>query len=1590
MKPKSTLRSFLLLAGSSLLAVSSASAQNLQWDANGTTAGQTNGGGAWLAPNLWYDGAANTTWSPGANAVFGGAATAGGAVTLASPTSVGSITFNQFTGTYTLGTAGQALTVNGGVTLNSTGAVVTFVSPILIGGTQTWSNASGSALTAAAITGTAGTGNTQTITVGSSGAGGITLGGIIGDGPNGGAVALAINNTGTGATTLSGANTFSGGVTLSGGQVANIGLGSYAGFGTGTLTITGGNLHYSNATGTSTIGNQLNLSGSLQFSRAGTGSPVAAFTGNATLAGNFTTTLSATQPVAGVIFSGNIGQSVGSSLSLGGATTYTLSGDNSFSGGLTFSGTTLNINSATALGTGTFTLTSGTLNNTSLGGAVTMTANNAQNWNADLTFTGANSLNMGNGTVTINNNRTVTVSANTLAVGGINQSGGTRALTKNGNGTLAITGSSDYTGTTTVNAGTLNLGGGTAGGSLASPTLTLAGGAFSYTRTGGTTQSFTTTNFNSAASTISVAAGNTLNLGTVTRVAGATIDLTTAGTLAANTSNNVNGFMPGFTIGQAWAVANGADTPITAFADYTLTSVAGTSADNYSSTSNIDVDNDGGAIDAGITVNSLRFSAAAANTLTLTEANVVTGGILVGSSVGGNLSTITGGTLTGAANSELLVMQNNTSAGLTISSVIADNTATSFTKAGAGLLTLAGNNTFTGGLLINAGTVAIGNAGALNNTSGSENVVTFSAGSTGTLRLAGNSIVIRSLASNAATPGAPVVENASSTAATLTVGNSGNAASTFAGVIQDGAGGGALTLVKSGTGILLLSGNANTYSGGTVINAGQLRIVSDASLGNSNGSITLNGGQLLGNNTNPQVGNGGGVSISSARQVTIGAAGGGIGANGNNNFTTTGKLSGSGTFTNFAVSGFGGRSVNFNSLENDFTGGIIIQGSQEISTVSVNSLLDSGNNIIFTNPTWAFGGFAYGAGATTPLVLSNRAFELNSGANALTATIANNNTTHAFSTSQNLIATGSGAKTLILSAVAGPTNVFSGQISNGSDGGTVTLTKTGAGTWAVSGANSYGGITTISAGTLEVSTLANGNANSGIGASPNAASNLVFGAATATLRYTGSGNVTTDRGFTLSSGAGGGATIESSGTGTLSFDNSVAINYGTASQTRNFTLGGTNTGANTFAKTLTDNTSALSFTKTGNGRWILSGTNTYTGTTTVNGGVLQAAVSSGGLPTSSILQLRGGVFQSSGTFSRTVGTAAGNVNWSTSSGGFAAIGGALNLQLNNGTAAVTWNGSSMVQTGQTLIFGSTSADSLVDFQNALNLGSSSSGQRTIQVIDNPGSATDRARISGNISNSAAGWGILKTGDGTLELTGTNSYTGATTVTQGTLSLIGGSQASPITVDGGSLGFTLGSATTSSSSLTFTSGTVKIIGTPTLPSYTLITADGGFSGVPVLNAPVPGYQLVVDGNTLKLDSTGALSPYDTWSGSAAFDADANGDGVSNGLAFLLGAANPGADAIGLLPVVTQSGGNLTLTFSMLDAASRGTATLSVEHSSDLGIADPWTSVTVPDSSGGPTNGVTFTVAPGTPLGVTATISVNESAAGKLFGRLSATE
>src|SRR5262249_41400416 len=165
------------------------------------------------------------------------------------------------------------------------------------------------------------------------------------------------------------------------------------------------------------------------------------------------------------------------------------------------------------------------------------------------------------------------------------------------------------------------------------------------------------------------------------------------------------------------------------------------------------------------------------------------------------------------------------------------------------------------------------------------------------------------------------------------------------------------------------------------------------------------------------------------------------------------------------------------------------------------------------------------------------------------------------------------------------------------------LTKVGGGQWVLGGANTYSGPTTISGGTLTTDSIANGGAASKIGQSTNAASNLLF--QSGSLKYTGIG-ATTDRLFQMGSSTfTANATIDSSGTGALQFTNTGTIVQSGVTN-RTLTLTGNNTANNLIANALADGAGTLlSVAKSGSGRWILSGSNTYTGTTIVNSGTLQ-------------------------------------------------------------------------------------------------------------------------------------------------------------------------------------------------------------------------------------------------------------------------------------------------------------------------------------------------------------------------------------------------
>jgi len=162
--------------------------------------------------------------------------------------------------------------------------------------------------------------------------------------------------------------------------------------------------------------------------------------------------------------------------------TFTLSGSNSHTGGTIMTTGTLNLGSATALGTGAFrTNGSTTTVNNSTAGSLTF-ANALELNNSNAVFTG--SAMTFSGTVTLSGNpagseRVIAVESSRLTLdGNITETNGSRPLTKAGAGILVLNGATlSYTGTTTVSAGTLLINGdaSTSAGASVSANATLGG-----------------------------------------------------------------------------------------------------------------------------------------------------------------------------------------------------------------------------------------------------------------------------------------------------------------------------------------------------------------------------------------------------------------------------------------------------------------------------------------------------------------------------------------------------------------------------------------------------------------------------------------------------------------------------------------------------------------------------------------------------------------------------------------------------------------------------------------------------------------------------------------------------------------------------------------------------------------------------------------------------------------------------------------------------------------------------------------------------------------------------------------------------------
>jgi fibronectin-binding autotransporter adhesin len=356
-----------------------------------------------------------------------------------------------------------------------------------------------------------------------------------------------------------------------------------------------------------------------------------------------------------------------------------------------------------------------------------------------------------------------------------------------------------------------------------------------------------------------------------------------------------------------------------------------------------------------------------------------------------------------------------------------------------------------------------------------------------------------------------------------------------------GAGSGAKSVTKTGAGTLVLNGTG-TYTGGLLVSQGLVRLGTGTSAGNSAGTITLNNASTGANNTSVLIGapafvanpvsvtnNGTGIStlgtsdgafvnaqftgvVTLAKDATLQA--------GTSDRTTfTNQITGTGNLTITSPFAANRRIVfeRTSGAANNFVGDIAVSASADLQLGAANSIgnrtLPDGTSIAFnTGSRLRIAPVGSGDGETM---------------GALNSLTAGAGTVDMF-TGTNFTLTVGGGDT---------SGSFSGTIINSA--GTLNLAKTGSGTQILGGVSTYGGTTTLSAGTL----LANNTTGSA----------------------TGSGTVNVDGGILGGTGGIAGiVNVNSTGTlkpgnspGTLAIGNTLTFNNGSTFMVE---LGGTDPG----------------------------------------------------------------------------------------------------------------------------------------------------------------------------------------------------------------------------------------------------------------------------------------------------------------------------------------------------------------------------------------------------------------------------------------------
>jgi len=614
--------------------------------------------------------------------------------------------------------------------------------------------------------------------------------------------------------------------------------------------------------------------------------------------------------------------------------------------------------------------------------------------------------------------------------------------------------------------------------------------------------------------------------------------------------------------------------------------------------------------------------------------------------------------------------------------------------------------------------------------------------------------------------------------------------------------GAATGFTKGGTGITVLSGT-NTYTGALTVQQGGLIVTGTNATPNAifvNGSQTnITGAQLPGNFTSGaflQLGNGDASGSIGSGDIQLGlnalfAVKRSDNITINNNIAGTGGFTQGGTGTTTLVAAAaakyifaGDTTVNAGTLRLDFS--------------------PSNTEILSNNSRLVLGGgtVEYGTAAGTTVADAVRETVLNSGSSTITRTGGAVATSRLRLNAFNVQNAGS---TLNFAAAG----VADSDTLNSASGilGTAARFTVGNADWAVNSTNTADG-SVGALGTYAPMILTGTNTSNSI-LSGAGTSTLTASTTTNTLKIDNSGGAAR----IVEVGAGRTLTLSAGGL-LLTGSDAVNITGGTfrsnSATNSDLIIHQHNTSAAGLAITsvISNGTGTTTLTKTGAGLLTLSGTNTYTGQTFLNGGVTSIGNNAnlGAIASGQQLNMNGGTLRATdtiGLFNSNPGINNRNVALNGIGGTFDVVGAFDTLTIAgtlSGPGSLTKTGAGFLDirqatyTGATNVLGGTlsfgaaanpvysafnvDTNGTVNSNGFSNSIGSLSGNGTITNTGQSstlsvGALNSNTTFAGRLTNTTNGLSLDKFGFGTLTLTGANNnYTGTTTVSGGTLALAG--------------------------------------------------------------------------------------------------------------------------------------------------------------------------------------------------------------------------